>query len=167
MKTTTLLISSLALVAILATGCSKQDRTKANSAVQDAYADTKTAAQNAYNDAKTTVKDVYNDTRTSLSEGWDNVRSYSFDKKSDFEKSAHAMGSRVDSEISQLQANYAGAKASASRKLAMDELKNSQADYKQKLDALGTATADTWESAKQNVIAAWDRMQAAYHKARE
>jgi hypothetical protein len=48
----------------------------------------------------------------------------------------------------------------------MEELKNAEADYKEKLKALGNATADTWESAKQNVILAWRRLQAAYYKAR-
>ena len=47
----------------------------------------------------------------------------------------------------------------------MEELKNAQADYKEKLAALGSATASTWESAKNNVIAAWDRLEAAYRKA--
>ena len=48
----------------------------------------------------------------------------------------------------------------------MDELKNADANYKEKLAALGNASADTWDSAKQNVIAAWDRLQASYAKAR-
>jgi hypothetical protein len=48
----------------------------------------------------------------------------------------------------------------------MDELKNSEADYKAKLEALGTATGDTWAAAKNNVVLAWDRLQASYHKAR-
>ena len=48
----------------------------------------------------------------------------------------------------------------------MAELKDTEADYKAKLDALGTATADTWDAAKQNVIASWDKLQASYYKAR-
>ena len=48
----------------------------------------------------------------------------------------------------------------------MAELKASEIDYHEKLEALGKATSDTWESAKQKTIAAWDRMQAAYYKAR-
>jgi hypothetical protein len=48
----------------------------------------------------------------------------------------------------------------------MEELKNSESNYNEKLAALGTATADTWDSAKQNVISAWDKLQAAYDKAR-
>jgi hypothetical protein len=48
----------------------------------------------------------------------------------------------------------------------MEELKNAEADYKEKLKALGNATADTWDVAKKNVMLAWDRLQAAYYKAR-
>jgi hypothetical protein len=48
----------------------------------------------------------------------------------------------------------------------MAELKSNEADYKSKLDALGHASAATWDSAKQNVIASWDKLQASYYKAR-
>lgn len=60
----------------------------------------------------------------------------------------------------------ASRKASASRRAAMAEIKDSEAAYKEKLEALGTATADTWDSAKQNVISAWAQLQASYYKAR-
>ena len=42
----------------------------------------------------------------------------------------------------------------------------SEADYKAKLDALGTASSDTWSAAKDNVVLAWDKLQASYRKAR-
>jgi len=72
----------------------------------------------------------------------------------------------MDSKLSELRATYSEAKASASRKAAMEALKNSESDYNEKLAALGIATADTWDSAKQNAISAWDKLQAAYDKAR-
>jgi hypothetical protein len=72
----------------------------------------------------------------------------------------------MDVRMSELHANYSEAKASASRKAAMAEIKDSEVAYKEKLEALGTATADTWDSAKQNVILSWDRLQASYYKAR-
>jgi predicted pyridoxine 5'-phosphate oxidase superfamily flavin-nucleotide-binding protein len=72
----------------------------------------------------------------------------------------------MEAKMSELRANYSEAKASASRKAAMAELKDAEADYKEKLAALGSATADTWDSAKQNVIASWDKLQAKYDKAR-
>ena len=132
------------LSALAFTGCSKQDR----------------------DDAGTKVKDAYQDTKTAVSNAWDDVKSYTFEKRTDFSANAKAMTSKMDSQISELRANYSDAKASASRKAAMAELKDSEADYKAKLDALGTATADTWDSAKQNVIASWDKLQASYYKAK-
>jgi len=137
-----LLTASLSALAFA--GCSKGDRTEASDKVKDAYQDTKVAVSNA----------------------WDGVKSYTFEKRSDFSASAKAMSAKLDADMSELRANYSDATASASRKAAMAELKDSEADYKAKLDALGTATADTWDSAKQNVIASWDKLQASYFKAK-
>ena len=137
-----LLAASLSALAF--TGCSKHDQDKAGDKVKDAYQDTKDA----------------------VSHGWDNVKSYTFEKRDDFSASAKAMNAKMEAQIAEVHANYSEANASASRKAAMEELKNSEADYKEKLSALGNATADTWDSAKQNVIASWDKMKASYDKAR-
>ena len=137
-----LLVASFSALAF--TGCSKKESSEAETKVKEAYQDTKGAVSNAWND----------------------VKSYTFEKRSDFSASAKAMTSKMDAQLSELRANYSEAKASASRKAAMAELKDSEADYKAKLDALGTATADTWDSAKQNVIASWDKLQANYDKAK-
>ena len=137
-----LLAASLSVLAF--TGCTKHDRDQTTDKAKDAYQDTKDTMSNA----------------------WDNVKSYSFDKKDDFSASAKAMTSKMDSQIAEMRANYSEANASASRKEAMAELKNSEADYKEKLSALGNATADTWDSAKQNVISSWDKTKASYDKAR-
>jgi hypothetical protein len=124
--------------------CSKQDQQKVSNAATNAYEDTKDA----------------------LTRGWDKVRAATWDKRDDFAASGRALGAKMDQQVQQLRTNFSEARASASRKAAMDDLKNSEADYRQKLDALGTATADTWESAKQNVILAWDKLEASYRKAR-
>jgi hypothetical protein len=142
-----LVSTSLIVVTVLTTGimgCSKQDRAE----------------------AKATAKEAYSDTKSAMSNAWDDVKSFSFDRRDDFTASAKAMSARMEAQLSELRADYSEAKASASRKAAMAELKSSEVDYKEKLDALGNATAATWDSAKQNVIAAWDRLQAAYQKAR-
>jgi hypothetical protein len=132
------------LLTIGTVGCSKKDRDSASATAKDAYAETKSTMSNA----------------------WDDVKSFTFDKRNEFTANAKALSSKMDAQLSEIRANYADAKASASRKAAMAELKNSEADYKEKVDALGSATASTWDSAKQNVIASWDRLQAAYYKAR-
>ena len=126
------------------TGCNKSDRADAGAKADGMMADTKEA----------------------LAHGWDNAKSFTFEKRDDFRASAKALTSKMDAEMSELHANYSEAKASASRKAAMAEIKDSEAAYKEKLEALGTATADTWDSAKQNVISAWDHLQASYYKAR-
>ena len=137
-----LLVAGLSTLAF--TGCSKEENKDTGATIKEAYQDSKTAVVNAWND----------------------VKSYTFEKRSDFSASAKALTAKMDSQISELRANYSDAKASASRKAAMAELKDSEADYKAKLDALGTATADTWDSAKQNVISSWDKLQASYYKAK-
>jgi hypothetical protein len=126
------------------TGCNKSDRVDAGAKAEGIVADTKEA----------------------LAHGWDSAKSFTFEKRSDFQAQAKALTSKMDAQMSELHANYSEAKASASRKAAMAEIKDSEAAYKEKLGALGTATADTWDSAKQNVISAWDHLQASYYKAR-
>ena len=141
-RTIPALVLSLGLTAGFV-GCTKQERT----------------------DVSTTAKDMYSDSKASLASAWDSVKSYTYEKRDDFRSNAKAMSASMDAKISEVRANYSEAKASASRKAAMNELKDSENDYKAKLDALGNATAATLDSAKQNVIAAWDRLEASYKKA--
>ncbi len=117
--------------------------------------------------ATAAVKDTYQDSKAAMARTWDNVKGYSFDKKNDFTASAKSATEQMDAQVSQLRANYSEAKATASRKAAMEELKRDEADYKQKLNALGNATSATWDAAKNNVILAFDKMQASYYKARD
>lgn len=117
-------------------------------------------------DVKAQVKDAYEDTKAAMANAWDKVKAHTYEKRSDFAANAKALTSRMEADLSKLRADYSDAKASASRKAAMEELKNSEADYKAKVNALGDATEATWDSAKQNTIASWDRLQAAYYKAR-
>jgi hypothetical protein len=126
------------------TGCAKSDRA----------------------DTKAQIKDSYKETKAAVVNSWGDVKSFTFEKRDSFSANAKALSSKMESKLSELRASYSEAKASASRKAAMEELKNSESDYNEKLAALSTATADTWDSAKQNVISAWDKLQAAYDKAR-
>lgn len=141
MKTT---ISLLLLAGLALAGCSREDRA----------------------DISDKSRDVYNNVKTSTANAWQDFKAATFEKKSEFSEHARAMQREFEAQTSKLKAEFSEAQASASRKAAMEELKNSEADYKQKLDALGNASADTWDAARDNVVAAWDRMQAAYAKAR-
>jgi len=112
------------------------------------------------------TKEVYQDTKAAVVQGWDDLKGYTFEKRSNFSTRLKAHQADFDASVSKLRAEYSDATASASRRAAMNELKDSEADYKEKLNAVGTATADTWASARDNVIASWDRLQASYAKAR-
>jgi hypothetical protein len=126
------------------TGCTKQEQKKMGDAIKDSYEDSKAA----------------------IGRAWDGVKDYSFEQRDEFSANAKALAAKMDVQMSEMRAEISGAKASASRKAAMEELKNAEADFKAKVDALGSATADTWDSAKKNVMLAWDRLQAAYYNAR-
>ena len=111
------------------------------------------------------AKEVYADSKAAIARGWDKLKTATFDKRGDVEAQAKALSAEMDAQAAKLRANFSEAKASASRKAAMEEFKNAEADYKKKAAALGSATADTWDSAKNNTIAAWERLEAAYRKA--
>lgn len=144
MKNNTTILHTLAVTALAVVGCSKSDRAV----------------------AKADVKDAYHDTKAAVADGWSDLKDFTYEKRSDFSLRTAALTAKLDADTASLKADYAGAKASASRSAAMDELKNSRADLDTKLAALGNATADTWASAKAEVIAAWERTEAAYKKAR-
>jgi hypothetical protein len=140
--TSTLFAAALAVLTLAA--CSKGDRQEISDKTKDAYQDT---------------KDV-------VAAGWNDLKSFSFEKRDAFTAQVKAQQAKLEAEVSKLRAEYSEAQASASRKAAMAELKDSEANYKEKLAALGNASAATWDAARDDVIAAWDRMQAAYAKAR-
>ncbi|MDO8544749.1 MAG: hypothetical protein Q7S40_30265 [Opitutaceae bacterium] len=112
------------------------------------------------------IKDSYDDSKAAMAKSWDKAKDYSFDKRDAFSADAKSLGAQMDVHMSEMRANYSEAQASASRKAAMAEVKNSEADFKEKTAALGNATAATWDSAKKNTMLSWDRLQAAYYKAR-
>lgn len=142
LRSTTLLAAGLAVLALGA--CSKNERS----------------------DLADKTKDAYRDTKAAVVQGWENVKDFTFEKRSDFAKQLDAQQASFEAEVSKLRANYSEAEASASRKAAMAELKDSEANFKEKAAAVGTATADTWNAARDNAAAAWDRLQASYAKAR-
>ena len=67
--------------------------------------------------------------------------------------------------IAKLKADYQGEKASAARQAAMDRVTSARATLAENLDALGEASAATWDSAKAEVIAATKKLEAAYDDA--
>jgi uncharacterized lipoprotein len=149
----TLVASALAVAGLA--GCSKQERQE-----------TKTTVSDAAHTIGEKSKEAYHASKDALANAWDKVKGATFEKRDEFAANAKALSAEMDAKVSKVQAEYSDAQASASRKAAMEELKNSEADYRAKVAALGDATAATWDSAKQNTIAAWDKLQASYYKAR-
>jgi len=111
-------------------------------------------------------KAAYQDTKAAVVQGWENVKDFTFEKRADFSAQLKARQTDFEAGVSKLRADYSEGQASASRKAAMQELKDSEADYHEKLAALGNATADTWTATRDSVAASWDRLQASYAKAR-
>ena len=144
MKPTTIQILLLAvgLSTFGLTGCNKRDRA----------------------DVSVNASEIVGESKEAIGHGWDNVNSLTFEKREDFRANAGAKTSKMDAQTSDLRTNYSEAKASC--KAVMSDMKDAEATYKEKREALGTATADTWDSAKQNVISAWDHLEASYYKAR-
>ncbi len=153
LHSSTLLATGLIMLTLAA--CSKDKREDIADKTKEVYQDTKAA-----------VKEVAHDTKAAVVEGWGDLKSYTFEKRSNFSAKLKAKQTDFEAGVSNLRAEYSEAKASASRKAAMNELKDSEANYKEKLAALGHATADTWTAARDNAAAAWDRMEASYAKAR-
>jgi len=111
-------------------------------------------------------KEAYQETKAAVVEGWGDLKSYTFEKRNDFTLTLKARQADFEAGVSKLRAEYSESTASASRKAAMAELKDSEANYQEKLAAVGNATADTWVATRDDVAAAWDRLQASYAKAR-
>lgn len=149
------LLLAVGVTMLAFTACSKSERETVADKSKEAYQDTKAA-----------VKDVAHDTKVAVVKGWDNLKDYTFDKRAAFTAEVKVKQAQFDAQVSEFKANYAEDKASASRKAAMNEFKNSESDYKEKFAAMGHATADTWNAARDNVAAAWDRLQVSYAKAR-
>lgn len=143
-KIPSVLVLALVGTALALAGCNKQERA----------------------DASADVQKVAHDTKVAVIDAWADIKTFTFEKRDDFSKHVKAMSADMDVRVAELRTSYSEAKASASRRAAMDELKSSEADYKEKLSALGTATADTWDAAKNNVKLSWDRLEASYKKAR-
>jgi len=141
MKTkSSLTVLALSVISLTLFGCSKSNTEKAGDKVTNAYEISKAAVANT----------------------WSDTKEFTFEKSQDFRDRADAISADADAKIEKVKAEYAEKKASASRSAAMKKLKNAQATLAEKTAALGNATADTWESAKADVIAAGKRVEAAY-----
>lgn len=123
-------------------------------------------SKNERSELKSDTAHAFDKAKSAVAGAWADVKDYSYEKKDDFVASSKAMTSKLDAEISELRAKYAGAKADAKRSAAWDKLTSARTNFDQKMSALGSATSATWEQAKREAVAAWDNLQAAYHEAK-
>lgn len=137
--TAALLAASVALTA----GCSRHDR--------------RSLSENA--------GATYQRTVNSLDRTWNRVKSYGYDQRDAAVNDLKSASNRADAQIDTLQADYAQGRANANGRAALQDLKAADADYHSKLDALGRASADGWNAAKQQAIASWHRLEAALDRA--
>jgi dsDNA-specific endonuclease/ATPase MutS2 len=112
------------------------------------------------------AKDAYKDASAKVSEGWEKLKSFTYEQRDSFVDEFNSKQEQAEAELSKLKAEYSESKASASRKAAMEDVKSSDVKFKEKLSAIGRASADTWDAARDDVIAAWDELQASIARAR-
>ena len=115
--------------------------------------------------AQTTTKDVSKKTE----EAWDDVKSYTVDRKND----AVALGKKLvrdtDREIKELDRKAAKASDEAKAQIRSDMkvLRAKRAAAAKKLDEMGKASAEAWDNAKNGFADAYRDLHQAYSRAVE
>ncbi|HVU35090.1 MAG TPA: hypothetical protein VHE61_16775 [Opitutaceae bacterium] len=112
------------------------------------------------------TRDAYRDSVAALDKSWDRAKDYTFDERDKAMAELKSASSRTEARVHDVQANFDEQRADAKQRAAMTELKEADDDYRSKLDALGRAGADTWNAARDETLASWHRLQAAYDRVR-
>lgn len=92
----------------------------------------------------------------------DALTSYDFERRSEFTSQFTAMHSEFTAQLREYEAKNPPANATEDTKASMAEVKSAEMDFKSKLDALATADAGSWNTARNNVVSSWERLQAAF-----
>lgn len=151
------LVSLLVISAVALTGCGRQDTASSTADSGAASGATATRASTSATNASA-IQPAGNN--------WMELRTYTFERRGDFNSQLNAMNARIESEVSELRASVSEANASASRRAALEEVQSAKSEFDEKSAALAQATEDTWNQARDEAAAAWDRLQAAIAKAR-
>lgn len=161
-----ILASFLVIGALAFTSCARQDT--ARSTDDSAVAPSGAADQpSAAGTGAASTSEVNVSAVSPEGADWNELRGYDYDQRGEFNSSLNAMSARVEAEISELRAEASGAEASESRRAAMEEVQNAKSDFDEKSAALARASQDSWEQARDEAAAAWDRLQAALARARD
>ena len=98
---------------------------------------------------------------------WDNVKSYTVEKKDEAVAYGRKLVRQSDREIKQLErkASKASGEAKAQFQSDVKELKAKRAEASKKLDEMGKASSSAWDEAKNGFADAYQDLQDSYHKA--
>jgi len=98
---------------------------------------------------------------------WDNVKSYTVEKKDEAVAYGKKLVRETDREIASLERKAAKASGEAKAQFQSDvkELKVKRTEAAKKLDEMGKASGAAWEEAKNGFADAYKDLQDSYHKA--
>ena len=98
---------------------------------------------------------------------WDNVKSYTVEKKDEALAYGKKLVRETDREIEALErkASKSSGEAKAQFQSDVKELKAKRKEASKKLDAMGKATAGAWDEAKNGFADAYKDLQDGYDKA--
>ncbi len=113
--------------------------------------------------AQTTGKDVSKKT----GDAWDTVKAYTVEKKSDAVAYGKKLVRETDNKIKGLEtkASKASGETKAKYQEEIKELKSKRAAASKKLDEMGKATGDAWDSAKDGFADAYKDLHQSFEKA--
>ena len=146
----TVAITSLAL--LVSAGCTREK----SGDVSDRAGNPQSPASSASSDVPAMPPAVH-----------DSLTSYPFEKREEFARQFNAMQAEFEAKMTELKQGYNASKAGDAGRAAMEALTTAESDFKKKISALGSATTDTWETARNNVTEAWTRLQATYERAKQ
>jgi cell envelope opacity-associated protein A len=100
-------------------------------------------------------------------DSWDNVKSYTVEKKDEAMAYGKKLVRQTDREIKDLERKAAKTSDEVKANVQSDvkELKVKRKEAAQKLDAMGKATGAAWDDAKDGFADAYKDLQDSYHKA--
>jgi hypothetical protein len=100
-------------------------------------------------------------------DAWDNVKSYTVEKKDEAVAYGRKLVRQTDREIKDLdrKASKASDEAKAQFQSDVKDLKVKRREASKKLDAMGKATASAWDEAKNGFADAYKDLQDSYEKA--
>lgn len=88
------------------------------------------------------------------------IKSTSYEHRDEFITAVIDATTRLDSRIADLQARAAGKPSSEARIRAMEDLKTARSDLAEKIGAFSNASAETWNSVRDQALSALNRVQS-------